>query len=109
MPEHWLDPARMDSEFDITKVNIKEEVLTFLSKEEQSNLRKSLHNFYKANDWFHYRRMTLEDALYYALQTKGQYYSIEHFEKLESSINKLMEILYALNREFMNSNLVEEK
>ncbi|QIH32494.1 hypothetical protein [Sphingobacterium sp. DR205] len=109
MPEHWLDPARMDSDFDITKVNIKEEVLTFLSREEQRNLRKSLHNFYKANSWFHYQRMTLEDALYYALQTKHQYYNIEHFEKLESNINKLMEILYALNREFMNSKLVEEK
>ncbi|MDF2518272.1 MAG: hypothetical protein K0R59_3568 [Sphingobacterium sp.] len=105
MPEHWLDPARMDSDFDMTKVNIKEEVLTFLSREEQCNPRKSLHNFYKANSWFHYQRMTLEDALFYALQTKNLYYNIERFEKLESSINKLMEILYALNREFMNSIL----
>jgi len=53
--------------------------------------------------------MTLEDALFHALQTKNQYYNIKCFEDLESRINKLMEILYALNREFVNSSLVEKK
>lgn len=109
MPEHFLNPAKMDDDFDIREVNFKIETYSYLSTEEQNNPKKALRDFYKKKSGFHFQRMTLKDALYHALQTKYDYYSIERFEELELNTNRIMEILYALNREFINSGCKEKK
>lgn len=99
MPKHWLNPETFSSDFDVNQVNIEEEVYTHLKGKERKNPGKALRKFYKKHNWYHYQRMTLEDALYLALQTKRAHYSDDILPRLEDEINKLMEILYALNRE----------
>lgn len=100
MPEHWLHPNTFGSDNDQSAVNTQEESLSFLSKKEQRNPGKALRKFYKKNSWYHYQRMSLNDALYYALHTKAEYYNVEIFAKLEQTISKLMETLYLVNQQF---------
>lgn len=103
MPAYWLDPEKMDADFDCHKVNTKEEAYDYLKTNEQADPAKALRKFFKKNSWFHYKRMNLNQALYYALQTKETYYNVKFFEELEKEMSKFIEILYALNRDFMRS------
>lgn len=100
MPEHWLDPKTFDDNVGHSLVNTKEESLSFLCETEQLNPGKALRKFYKNNRWYHYQRMNLNDALYYALHTKAEYHDVKIFAELEQKIGKLMEILYLVNRQF---------
>lgn len=101
MPKHWLHPATFDPDQDKDiQVNIQEELLSFLSKKEQHMPDKSLRKFYKKHSWYHYQRMCLNEALYYALHTKSEYYNVRIFDELEQTMCKLMEILYLINRRF---------
>lgn len=100
MPTFWLDPKKFDPDGNQTLINLSEEKCLFLTKKEQRFPKKALRKFYKKHSWFHYQRIKLKDALYYALHTKATYHNIEAFNELEESMGKLMEILYLINREF---------
>ena len=109
MPKHFLKPTKMDEDFDIGEVNFNEEPYSHLNEEEQNDPKNALHGFYSMYNLLRYQRLTLKSALYYALQTKHEYYSIERFEEVELKTNKIMEILYVLNREFIISNYQDKK
>lgn len=107
MPEHWLDPKLFTSDSEFSQIHIQEEEYSELSNKEKRKPKKALINYYSKHSWYHYQRMVLNDALYYALQSKTEHHNVHVFIELEKSINKLIEILYLINQKFHTQNLKE--